>query len=194
MSAHATRCATQHQGESWKVKGWLLLELPRFGAAWIGSAFWRGHFFRGSCRQGSVCSSCSRGDEDNFMNTIGQAASTLCWLVFLLVSRTSIRWSSSASRSSAPPSGTAPSANCLSSRYTCTQQSCSGGTDASLFASIQWGHTKDAPYPIYGLICGICVTLIFFTSLNVVRRRFEVFYFPHQATRGGCHYTDPAPW
>ena len=114
-------------------------------------------------------------------NTLGQVASTLCWLAILPVSRTSIwvyafripferaiKWHRLFGKLFIL--STYMHLVLLVWRYGTTM----------LFSTIQWGPSKAAPYPYWGLVSGIATGLIAFTAFEAVRRNsFEIFYFVH---------------
>ena len=122
-----------------------------------------------------------QGLKHNLANTLGQLASTLCFLVTLPVTRTSlwvfvfgipferaVRWH----RAFGKMFVVAVYLHLLVVlwRY----------GSVVLTANIQWGPSKDAPYPVYGFIGGIGITLIGLTSVERVRRQsYNFFYLAH---------------
>lgn len=122
-----------------------------------------------------------QGMKHRLANTLGQLASTLCFLVVLPASRTSvwviifgipferaIKWH----RLFGKLFIIAVYLHLIVVLWKYGSQ--------VLTSQIQWGPSKDAPYPIYGLICGISITLIACTSIDSVRRKsYEIFYFSH---------------
>ena len=122
-----------------------------------------------------------QGLKHNVANTLGQLASTLCFLVVLPVSRTSLwivifgipferalQWHRVFGRLFA--GSVVLHLVVVIWRYGL----------AALTATLQFGPSKDAPYPFYGFLCGISVLLIALTSMGRIRRRcYRVFYFFH---------------
>ena len=122
-----------------------------------------------------------QGMKHRLANTLGQLASTLCFLVVLPASRTSvwvlvfgipferaIKWHRLFGKLF------------IISVYLHLLVVLWRYGGSVLTSQIQWGPSKDAPYPLYGLISGVAITLIALTSFNAVRRKsYEVFYFSH---------------
>ena len=122
-----------------------------------------------------------QGMKHRLANTLGQLASTLCFLVVLPASRTSIwvivfgipferaiKWHRLFGKLF------------IGSVYLHLLVVLWRYGANVLTSQIQWGPSKDAPYPIFGLICGICITLIAGTSFDAIRRKsYELFYFSH---------------
>jgi predicted ferric reductase len=64
--------------------------------------------------------------------------------------------------------------------------------------TIQWGPSKDAPYPYWGLMSGIGTLLIGITAIEAIRREsFELFYYVHipmvQVIAVGAIFHAPGP-
>ena len=114
-------------------------------------------------------------------NTLGQLASTLCWLAILPASRTSIWvWIFGIPFERAVKWHRLFGKLFIVSTYLHLIFLISRYGSRMLVSTIQWGPSKAAPYPYWGLISGIATTLIGLTAFEAIRRNsFEVFYFVH---------------
>ena len=132
-------------------------------------------------------------------NTIGQLASTLCFLVILPASRSAVWvWVFGIPFERAVKWHRLFGKLFVVSTYLHILVIVWRYGAPVIVSTIQWGPSVDAPYPYWGLVAGIGTTLIAVTAIEAVRRNsFELFYYVHvpmvQVVAVGAIFHAPGP-